>query len=81
MCRSWQENNGRIAARILGIANVLEGMSREEAARQSGMTRQTLRDWVVRYNDKGINGLRNAPKGHAKPHESPCMNQTEYELR
>jgi transposase len=64
--KALQENNGRIAARIFGIANVLEGMSREEAARQSGMTRQTLHDWVVRYNDKGIDGLRNAPKGHAK---------------
>lgn len=64
--KALQEKNGRIAARILGIANVLEGMSREEAARQSGMTRQTLHDWVIRYNDKGIEGLRNAPKGHAK---------------
>ncbi len=31
--------------RLLAIAMVLEGGSREDAARQAGMDRQTLRDW------------------------------------
>ena len=31
---------------------------RAEAASQSGMDRQTLRDWVHRYNDFGISGLK-----------------------
>ena len=34
--------------RLLAIAMVLEGSSREDAARQAGMDRQTLRDWVHR---------------------------------
>jgi putative transposase len=38
------------AARILAIAMVLDGFSREEAARLCGLDRQTLRDWVHRYN-------------------------------
>jgi hypothetical protein len=36
--------------RLLAIAMVLEGSGREDAARQAGMDRQTLRDWVHRYN-------------------------------
>lgn len=52
------EKNGRVVSRLFGIANILDGMSRETAARQAGMTRQTLRDWVVRYNADGIEGLR-----------------------
>jgi transposase len=32
-------------------------MSREDAARSAGMDRQTLRDWVVRYNEHGLDGL------------------------
>jgi hypothetical protein len=32
--------------RLLAIAMVLEGSSRLEAARQTGMDRQTLRDWA-----------------------------------
>jgi transposase len=43
--------------RLLAIAMVLEGSSRHDAARQAGMDRQTLRDWVHRYNDDGVDGL------------------------
>ena len=39
--------------RLLAIAMVLDGNSREDDARQAGMDRQTLRDWVHRYNDLG----------------------------
>ena len=51
------ETDARVARRILAIANALEGMSRAEAARSAGMDRQTLRDWVLRYNERGIDGL------------------------
>ena len=40
-------------------------MSRKDAARAAGMDRQTLRDWVLRYNEEGPTGLRDRPKGHA----------------
>ena len=42
--------DARAARRMLALALVLEGASREEAARAAGMDRQTLRDWVHRYN-------------------------------
>lgn len=57
-----QESNGRVACRLLALANALDGMSREEAARQAGMDRQTLRDWVLRFNAEGVDGLRDRPK-------------------
>ena len=41
------------ARRLLAIALVLEGASREDAARSTGMDRQTLRDWVHRFNAAG----------------------------
>ena len=40
--------DARAARRMLALALVLEGASREEAARAAGMDRQTLRDWVHR---------------------------------
>lgn len=43
--------------RLLAIALILEGTSRAEAARQTGMDRQTLRDWVHRFNAAGAEGL------------------------
>ena len=36
------------ARRLLAIAAVLDGASREDAAKIGGMDRQTLRDWVIR---------------------------------
>ena len=47
------------ARRMLAIALVLEGASREDAAGSCGMDRQTLRDWVHRYNAEGTAGLAN----------------------
>ena len=39
--------------RLLSLAAVLDGMSRADAARIGGMDRQTLRDWVHRFNAAG----------------------------
>ena len=64
--KARSEKDGRVASRILGIANVLDGMDRGQAAQCVGMTRQTLRDWVRRYNDSGLEGMRNKPKGCRK---------------
>ncbi len=57
-----QEQDGRVSARLLALANALDGMSREAAARAAGMDRQTLRDWVVRFNAEGTAGLRDQPR-------------------
>jgi transposase len=43
--------------RLLSLAAVLDGMSRADAARIGGMDRQTLRDWVHRFNAAGPDGL------------------------
>src|SRR4051794_31100923 len=57
--------------RMLALALVLEGASREEAARAAGMDRQTLRDWVHRYNEEGLAGLRDRPRSGRRPRLSP----------
>ena len=59
--------DGRVACRILAIALVLEGSSRAEAAAACGMDRQTLRDWVHRYNHDGIGGLSDARRSGRPP--------------
>ena len=51
------EPDARVARRMLAIANALCGLSREAAAMSAGMDRQTLRDWVIRYNEHGLDGL------------------------
>jgi transposase len=55
------------ARRLLAIAAVLDGASREEAAKIGGMDRQTLRDWVIRFNEQGPDGLINIPSPGVPP--------------
>src|SRR5215213_4234018 len=50
--------NANQSRRLLSIAAVLDGMNRTEAARIGGMDRQTLRDWVHRFNEHGPEGLK-----------------------
>jgi transposase len=57
-----RERDGRLSTRLLALANALDGLPREEAARLAGMTGQTLGDWVHRYNAEGVEGLRDRPR-------------------
>jgi transposase len=70
--------DGAVVRRLLGIALILEGHRREEAARLSGMDRQTLRDWAHRYNTDGVAGL-SSRWGAGRP---PALNEAQMaELR
>jgi transposase len=55
------------ARRILAIAMALDGHSRRLAAQAGGMDRQTLRDWVHRYNADGLAGLVDRPRPGRQP--------------
>jgi transposase len=63
--------DARAARRMLALALVLEGSSREEAARAAGMDRQTLRDRVHRYNAEGLPGLHDRRRPGRKPRLTP----------
>src|SRR5882672_8774407 len=59
--------NAAQTCRLLAIAGVLDGASRENAAKIGGMDRQTLRDWVIRFNEQGPDGLINIPSPGVPP--------------
>ncbi len=48
----------RQVRRLLALAAAYDGMSRAAAAKVGGMDRQTLRDWVHRFNEEGPEGLK-----------------------
>ena len=43
--------------RLLALAAIFEGATRVEAAKTAGVTAQTVRDWVMRFNVYGLEGL------------------------
>jgi transposase len=70
------EPDARIGRRMLAIASALEGMSRDAAGKSAGMDRQTLRDWVIRYNEHGLDGLSDR-WGDGRPPKLTCAERAE----
>ena len=62
-----REKDGSGARRMLALAMVLDGVDRKSAAESCGMDRQTLRDWVHRYNAEGLSGLHDLKTPGPKP--------------
>ncbi len=69
-----READGRVSRRMLALASALDGMSRTAAARSAGMDRQTLRDWVIRYN-RGSTAALFDDWGERRPCRMPDMQQ------
>jgi transposase len=70
--------DGAQVRRLLALAMVLEGAPRSEAAACNGMDRQTLRDWVHRYNEGGVDAL----KSRKNPGRMPYLTEAQMaELR
>ena len=59
--------SGRVCQRVLMIANMLEGMEHEEAARLAGLSRSVAYEWHNRYEEDGIAGLRDRPRPGRQP--------------
>ena len=62
-----QSKDARATRRLLAIAMVLDGHSREVSAEACAMDRQTLCDWVHRYNESGLQGLADRPHPGPRP--------------
>ena len=59
--RARQESDGRVSARLIAIANALEGMDRASAARLAGMDCQILRDWFTATTRRALPGYAIGP--------------------
>ena len=59
--------DGAVVRRLLSIAMSLDGRPRGEAAPASGMDRQTLCDWVHRYNMSDVAGLETRKRSGRPP--------------
>src|SRR6201994_614185 len=59
--------------RLLALAAIYDGASRAEAAQIGGVTRQIVRDWVLRFNEGGPEALIN----RKAPGKSPLLGAAE----
>ncbi len=65
--RLARHESGRVCQRVLMIANMLEGLEHEEAARLAGLSRSAAYEWHNRYEEEGIEGLRDRPRPGRPP--------------
>src|SRR2546429_9533488 len=65
--RLARRESGRVCQRVLMIANLLEGMEHEEAARLAGLSRSAAYEWHNRYEEDGVEGLRDRPRPGRQP--------------
>ncbi len=63
-----QSKDAAFARRLLAVAEIFDGGSRSDAARIGGVGLQTIRDWVLRFNAKGPEGLKDGKaRGPTRP--------------
>lgn len=69
-----RSKDGPQARRLLALAAIYEGASRGEAARIGGVTLQIVRDWVLKFNALGPEGLID----RKRPGQPPRLSDAQY---
>jgi transposase len=67
-----ESKNANQVRRLLALAAIYGGASRAEAAEIGGVTRQIIRDWVLKFNTDGPDGLID----RKAPGQPPRLNET-----
>jgi transposase len=65
--------DGPQARRLLALAAIYDGATRSEAAKIGGVGLQIIRDWVLHFNERGPDGLRNGKS----PGQPPKLNDAQ----
>jgi transposase len=67
-----RSKNGPQARRLLALAAIYDGATRSETARIGGVGLQVVRDWVLKFNAQGPDGLID----RKAPGQPPRLNET-----
>src|ERR1700756_1603182 len=61
--------DGPQARRLLALAAIYDGATRTEAAKIGGVGLQIIRDWALRFNARGPDGLLDGKSAGHRPHD------------
>lgn len=62
-----REKSPKIRERIRIVLHVKSGLSGRKTAKLMGLSRDTVRRWVKRFNEKGFEGLKDRPRKGGEP--------------
>ena len=68
---SRSSTDGKQTRRLLALALIYDGVSRTEAAHHAHVDKQSVRDWVLRFNEEGPDGLIDRKSSGAPPRPPP----------
>ena len=57
-----KETNGRLRIRLLALSHIRDGANRAEAAQYLKVNRRMVNDWVKRFFNEGLDGLKEKPR-------------------
>lgn len=70
-----RSRDGGHARRLLALAEIYDGAARHDAARIGGVGLQTIRDWVLRFNARGPDGLMDGKAPGQRPKLNDAQRQ------
>jgi len=57
-----KETNGRMRVRLMALSHIKEGANNAQAARNLHISRRSVNDWVKRFYENGLEGLKEKPR-------------------
>ena len=75
-----KEKNAKLAKRIHGVYLASKGLTCPEIVNITGAARRTVQQWVQKYNEHGINGLKDRPRP-GKPTKLPRKKELRFRKR
>jgi transposase len=57
-----KETNGRMRVRLMALSHIKEGANNSQTARNLHISRRIVNDWVKRFYEQGLDGLKEKPR-------------------
>ncbi len=57
-----KETNGRMRVRLMALSHIKDGANNAQVARNLHISRRSVNDWVKRFYENGLDGLKEKPR-------------------
>jgi transposase len=62
-----KQQNGRMRSRLIALSHIKNGVNRTQTAKYLQVSRRMVNEWVKRFNEEGLEGLKEKPRS-GRPH-------------
>lgn len=62
-----KQQNGRMRIRLMALSHIKNGANRTQTAKYLQVSRRMVNEWVKRFNEEGLDGLKEKPRSDRPP--------------